>query len=109
MVGHITKDGVIAGPKILEHMVDVVLNFEGDRNHIYRILRSKKNRYGSTAEIGIYEMLNDGLRQVSNPSELLISNNKSPLSGNAIAATIEGIRPIMIEIQALVSLSLIHI
>ena len=103
MVGHITKDGVIAGPKILEHMVDVVLNFEGDRNHIYRILRSKKNRYGSTAEIGIYEMLNDGLRQVSNPSELLISNNKSPLSGNAIAATIEGIRPIMIEIQALVS------
>ena len=103
MVGHITKDGGIAGPKILEHMVDVVLNFEGDRNHIYRILRSKKNRYGSTAEIGIYEMLNDGLRQVSNPSELLISNNKSPLSGNAIAATIEGIRPIMIEIQALVS------
>lgn len=103
MVGHITKDGGIAGPKILEHMVDVVLNFEGDRNHIYRILRSKKNRYGSTAEIGIYEMLSDGLRQVSNPSELLISNNKSPLSGNAIAATIEGIRPIMIEIQALVS------
>ena len=103
MVGHITKDGGIAGPKILEHMVDVVLNFEGDRNHIYRILRSKKNRYGSTAEIGIYEMLNDGLRQVSNPSELLISSNKSPLSGNAIAATIEGIRPIMIEIQALVS------
>ena len=79
MVGHITKDGGIAGPKILEHMVDVVLNFEGDRNHIYRILRSKKNRYGSTAEIGIYEMLSDGLRQVSNPSELLISNNKSPL------------------------------
>ena len=103
MVGHITKDGGIAGPKILEHMVDVVLNFEGDRNHIYRILRSKKNRYGSTAEIGIYEMLSDGLRQVSNPSELLISNNKSPLSGNAIAATIEGVRPIMIEIQALVS------
>ena len=103
MVGHITKDGGIAGPKILEHMVDVVLNFEGDRNHIYRILRSKKNRYGSTAEIGIYEMLSDGLRQVSNPSELLISNNKFPLSGNAIAARIEGIIPIMIEMLALVS------
>ena len=103
MVGHITKDGGIAGPKILEHMVDVVLHFEGDRNHIYRILRSKKNRFGSTAEIGIYEMLNDGLRQVDNPSELLISNNKNSLSGNAIAATIEGVRPIMIEIQALVS------
>jgi DNA repair protein RadA/Sms len=103
MVGHITKDGGIAGPKILEHMVDVVLHFEGDRNHIYRILRSKKNRFGSTAEIGIYEMLNDGLRQVDNPSELLLSNNKDPLNGNAISATIEGIRPIMIEIQALVS------
>lgn len=103
IVGHITKDGGIAGPKILEHMVDVVLQFEGDRNHIYRILRSKKNRFGSTAEIGIYEMLNDGLKQVNNPSELLISNNKNPLSGNAISATIEGIRPIMIEIQALVS------
>ena len=103
IVGHITKDGGIAGPKILEHMVDVVLQFEGDRNHIYRILRSKKNRFGSTAEIGIYEMLNDGLKQVNNPSELLISNNKDPLSGNAISATIEGIRPIMIEIQALVS------
>ncbi|MBT6688272.1 MAG: DNA repair protein RadA, partial [Flavobacteriaceae bacterium] len=103
LVGHITKDGGIAGPKILEHMVDVVLHFEGDRNHIYRILRSKKNRFGSTAEIGIYEMLSDGLRQVTNPSELLLSNNKNSLSGNAIAATIEGIRPIMIEIQALVS------
>ena len=103
MVGHITKDGGIAGPKILEHMVDVVLHFEGDRNHIYRILRSKKNRFGSTAEIGIYEMLSDGLKQVNNPSELLLSDNKEPLSGNAISATIEGIRPIMIEIQALVS------
>ncbi|MDG1791935.1 MAG: DNA repair protein RadA [Flavobacteriaceae bacterium] len=103
LVGHITKDGGIAGPKILEHMVDVVLQFEGDRNNIYRILRAKKNRFGSTAEIGIYEMLNNGLRQVTNPSELLISNNKTSLSGNAIASTIEGIRPIMIEIQALVS------
>ncbi|MDA9623028.1 DNA repair protein RadA [Flavobacteriaceae bacterium] len=103
LVGHITKDGGIAGPKILEHMVDVVLQFEGDRNNIYRILRAKKNRFGSTAEIGIYEMLNSGLRQVTNPSELLISNNKTPLSGNAIASTIEGIRPIMIEVQALVS------
>ena len=103
LVGHITKDGGIAGPKILEHMVDVVLHFEGDRNNIYRILRTKKNRFGSTAEIGIYEMLNSGLREVTNPSELLISNNKSPLSGNAIASTIEGIRPIMIEVQALVS------
>ena len=103
LVGHITKDGGIAGPKILEHMVDVVLHFEGDRNHVYRILRSKKNRFGSTAEIGIYEMLNNGLRQVDNPSELLLSSNKEPLSGNAISATIEGIRPIMIEIQALVS------
>ena len=84
-------------------MVDVVLHFEGDRNNIYRILRAKKNRFGSTAEIGIYEMLNSGLREVTNPSELLISNNKSPLSGNAIASTIEGIRPIMIEVQALVS------
>ena len=103
LVGHITKDGGIAGPKILEHMVDVVLHFEGDRNHIYRILRAKKNRFGSTAEIGIYEMLNNGLRQVKNPSELLLSNSKEPLSGNAIASTIEGIRPIMIEVQALVS------
>ena len=103
LVGHITKDGGIAGPKILEHMVDVVLQFEGDRNHIYRILRSKKNRFGSTSEIGIYEMLNSGLRQVENPSSLLISNKDQQLSGNAISATIEGIRPIMIEIQALVS------
>ncbi|MDA9330144.1 DNA repair protein RadA [bacterium] len=103
LVGHITKDGGIAGPKILEHMVDVVLQFEGDRNNIYRILRAKKNRFGSTAEIGIYEMLNSGLRQVTNPSELLISNNKTPLSGNAIASTMEGIRAILIEVQALVS------
>lgn len=103
LVGHITKDGQIAGPKILEHMVDVVLHFEGDRNHIYRILRTQKNRFGATSEIGIYEMLSKGLRAVSNPSELLISEKDEKLSGHAIAATIEGIRPLMIEIQALVS------
>ena len=103
LVGHITKDGQIAGPKILEHMVDVVLHFEGDRNHIYRILRTKKNRYGATSEIGIYEMQTQGLRAVSNPSELLISEKDEKLSGHAIAATIEGVRPLMIEIQALVS------
>jgi DNA repair protein RadA/Sms len=103
LVGHITKGGQIAGPKILEHMVDVVLHFEGDRNHIYRILRTKKNRYGATSEIGIYEMQAQGLRAVSNPSELLISEKDEKLSGHAIAATIEGVRPLMIEIQALVS------
>ena len=103
LVGHITKDGQIAGPKILEHMVDVVLNFEGDRNHIYRILRTQKNRFGPTSEIGIYEMQTKGLRSVSNPSELLISEKDGNMSGHAIAATIEGIRPLMIEIQALVS------
>lgn len=103
LVGHITKDGQIAGPKILEHMVDVVLHFEGDRNHIYRILRTQKNRFGATSEIGIYEMQSKGLRPVSNPSELLISQKDEKLSGHAIAATIEGIRPLMIEIQALVS------
>jgi DNA repair protein RadA/Sms len=103
LVGHITKDGQIAGPKILEHMVDVVLHFEGDRNHIYRILRTQKNRFGATSEIGIYEMQSKGLRAVSNPSELLISEKDEKLSGHAIAATIEGIRPLMIEIQALVS------
>jgi DNA repair protein RadA/Sms len=103
LVGHITKDGQIAGPKILEHMVDVVLHFEGDRNHIYRILRTQKNRFGATSEIGIYEMQSQGLRAVSNPSELLISEKDEKLSGHAIVATIEGIRPLMIEIQALVS------
>jgi DNA repair protein RadA/Sms len=103
LVGHITKDGQIAGPKVLEHMVDVVLHFEGDRNHIYRILRTKKNRYGATSEIGIYEMQSQGLRAVSNPSELLISEKDEKLSGHAIAATIEGVRPLMIEVQALVS------
>jgi DNA repair protein RadA/Sms len=103
LIGHINKEGQIAGPKILEHMVDVVLQFEGDRNHTYRILRSQKNRFGSTAELGIYEMLSDGLREVSNPSEILISEKDADLSGTAIASTLEGIRPLMIEIQALVS------
>jgi DNA repair protein RadA/Sms len=103
LIGHITKDGTIAGPKILEHMVDTVLQFEGDRNHVYRILRSLKNRFGSTAELGIYEMLGSGLREVSNPSEILISHKDITLSGTAIAATLEGMRPLMIEIQSLVS------
>ena len=103
LVGHITKDGHIAGPKILEHMVDTVLQFEGDRNHIYRILRAQKNRFGATSEIGIYEMQSQGLRPVTNPSELLISEKEDTLSGHAIAATIEGVRPLMIEVQALVS------
>ena len=103
LIGHITKDGNIAGPKILEHMVDTVLQFEGDRNHVFRILRANKNRFGSTSELGIYEMNSSGLREVSNPSEILISQKDEELSGNAIAATIEGLRPIMIQIQALVS------
>jgi len=103
LIGHITKDGTIAGPKILEHMVDTVLQFEGDRNHVYRILRSLKNRFGSTAELGIYEMQGSGLREVSNPSEILISHKGEDLSGTAIACTLEGMRPLMIEIQALVS------
>ena len=103
LVGHITKDGAIAGPKVLEHMVDTVLHFEGDRNHVYRIIRAQKNRFGSTAEIGIYEMLSSGLRVVTNPSELLISQTDREMSGHAIAATMEGVRPLMIEVQALVS------
>jgi DNA repair protein RadA/Sms len=103
LIGHITKDGSIAGPKILEHMVDTVLQFEGDRNHVYRILRALKNRFGSTAELGIYEMQGSGLREVSNPSEILISPKSEELSGTAIASTMEGMRPLMIEIQALVS------
>lgn len=103
LIGHITKDGSIAGPKILEHMVDTVLQFEGDRNHVYRILRSLKNRFGSTAELGIYEMLGSGLREVSNPSEILLSHRQEALSGTAIASTLEGMRPLMLEIQALVS------
>ena len=103
LVGHITKEGAIAGPKVLEHMVDTVLHFEGDRNHIYRILRAQKNRFGSTAEIGIYEMIARGLRGVANPSQLLISQHEVPMSGHAIACTVEGIRPLLIEVQALVS------
>ena len=103
LIGHINKDGHIAGPKILEHMVDVVLQFEGDRNHVYRILRANKNRFGSTAELGIYEMQSKGLIEVSNPSEILISQKDEVLSGVAISATIEGVRPLVIETQALVS------
>ena len=103
IVGHITKDGTIAGPKILEHMVDTVLQFEGDRNHVFRILRALKNRFGSTSELGIYEMLSTGLREVSNPSEVLLSKTDENSSGTAIVATIEGMRPLLIEIQALVS------
>ncbi|TDU43720.1 DNA repair protein RadA/Sms [Gelidibacter sediminis] len=103
LIGHITKDGTIAGPKILEHMVDTVLQFEGDRNHVFRILRAHKNRFGSTNELGIYEMQGSGLREVSNPSEILISKKDEELSGNAVASTLEGMRPLMIEVQALVS------
>src|SRR5512147_300059 len=103
LIGHITKDGSIAGPKILEHMVDTVLQFEGDRNYAYRILRTLKNRFGSTAELGIYEMTDEGMRIVSNPSEILITQREEQLSGSAIAATVEGMRPLLIEIQALVT------
>jgi len=105
LIGHITKDGTIAGPKILEHMVDTVLQFEGDRHYAYRILRTLKNRFGSTAELGIYEMTNEGMNGVSNPSEILITQKEDDLSGIAIAATIEGIRPMLIEVQALVTQS----
>ena len=103
MIGHINKEGSIAGPKLLEHIVDAVLQFEGDRNYAYRIIRNIKNRFGSTQEIGIYEMLETGLREVSNPSEILITERESTLSGIAIAATIEGARPLLIETQALVT------
>ena len=103
LIGHITKDGSIAGPKVLEHMVDSVLQFEGDRNHVYRLLRSIKNRFGSTNELGIYEMNGNGLRQVKNPSEILITSSDGNLSGVSIAATMEGMRPMLIEVQALVS------
>lgn len=103
LIGHITKDGMLAGPKVLEHMVDTVLQFEGDRHLAYRILRTTKNRFGSTSEIGIYEMLGTGLREVSNPSEILISQKDAQLSGVTIGATIEGNRPLLIEIQSLVS------
>lgn len=103
LIGHINKEGSIAGPKVLEHIVDTVIQFEGDQHHIYRILRSIKNRFGSTSEIGIYEMRQDGLREVHNPSELLLSQEHSGMSGVAIAAAIEGVRPFLIEIQSLVS------
>ena len=105
LIGHITKDGTIAGPKILEHMVDTVLQFEGDRHYAYRILRTLKNRFGSTAELGIYEMVSEGMRAVSNPSEILITQKEEQLSGIAIAATIEGMRPLLMEGQALVTQS----
>jgi len=103
LIGHINKEGTIAGPKILEHIVDTVLQFEGDQHYMYRILRSIKNRFGSTAELGIYEMRQNGLRQVNNPSELLLSQDHEGMSGVAIASTVEGIRPFLIEVQALVS------
>lgn len=103
LIGHITKDGMIAGPKILEHMVDTVLQFEGDRHHVYRIIRAVKNRFGSSSELGIYEMLGSGLRQVTNPSEILLSQREEALSGITISAMLEGLRPILIETQALVS------
>lgn len=103
LVGHITKDGNIAGPKVLEHMVDVVLSFDGDRNHLFRLLRAHKNRFGSTTEIGIYEMIAQGLKEIKNPSEILITKKNEDLSGNAVAVTLEGNRPMLLEIQALVS------
>ncbi|MBL0882046.1 MAG: DNA repair protein RadA [Chitinophagaceae bacterium] len=105
LIGHITKDGAIAGPKVLEHMVDTVLQFEGDRHYAYRILRTLKNRFGSTAELGIYEMTGDGMRVVANPSEILIAQREDQLSGSGIAATLEGMRPLLIEVQALVTQS----
>jgi DNA repair protein RadA/Sms len=105
LIGHITKEGSIAGPKILEHMVDTVLQFEGDRHYAYRILRTIKNRFGSTAELGIYEMTGGGMRSVTNPSEILITQKEEQLSGSAIAAALEGIRPLLIEVQALVTQS----
>ncbi|WP_035727990.1 DNA repair protein RadA [Eisenibacter elegans] len=105
LIGHITKDGAIAGPKVLEHMVDTVLTFEGDRHLVYRILRANKNRFGSTSELGIYEMLGDGLREVSNPSEVLITQREEDLSGISIGTTLEGNRPLLIEVQSLVSVS----
>lgn len=103
IVGHINKEGSLAGPKVLEHIVDTVLQFEGDQHYVYRILRAQKNRFGSTSELGIFEMQQDGLREVVNPSELLLSNNREGLSGIAIAAAVEGVRPLLIEVQALVA------
>ncbi|MDR0792466.1 MAG: DNA repair protein RadA [Chitinophagaceae bacterium] len=105
LIGHITKDGNIAGPKILEHMVDTVLQFEGDRNYTYRILRTLKNRFGSTSELGIYEMSSEGMQPVLNPSEILITQKEEQLSGSAVAASMEGLRPLLIEVQALVTQS----
>jgi DNA repair protein RadA/Sms len=103
IVGHINKEGSLAGPKVLEHIVDTVLQFEGDQHYVYRILRAQKNRFGSTSELGIYQMEQDGLREVVNPSELLLSNNREGLSGVAIAGAVEGVRPLLIEVQALVA------
>ena len=103
LIGHINKEGTLAGPKVLEHIVDTVLQFEGDRHYMYRILRAQKNRFGSTSELGIYEMRQEGLRQVSNPSELLLTERRQGMSGVAIAAMVEGVRPFLIEVQALVS------
>jgi DNA repair protein RadA/Sms len=103
LIGHITKEGTLAGPKVLEHMVDCVLQFEGDRHHIYRLLRSTKNRFGSTNELGIYEMEGSGLKEVANPSDILINTQNDQLSGSAISATMEGLRPLLVEIQALAS------
>jgi DNA repair protein RadA/Sms len=105
LIGHITKEGVIAGPKVLEHMVDTVLQFEGERTHAYRVLRAVKNRFGSTNEIGIFEMTGTGLMEVSNPSEVFLSQRNSGISGSSVSASIEGTRPILIEVQALVSSS----
>ena len=103
IVGHINKEGSLAGPKVLEHIVDTVLQFEGDQHYLYRILRAQKNRFGSTSELGIFQMQQDGLREVANPSELLLSSNREGLSGIAIAAAVEGVRPLLIEVQALVA------
>lgn len=103
IVGHINKEGSLAGPKVLEHIVDTVLQFEGDQHYLYRILRAQKNRFGSTSELGIFQMQQDGLREVTNPSELLLSGNREGLSGIAIAAAVEGVRPLLIEVQALVA------
>ncbi|MBI48691.1 MAG: DNA repair protein RadA [Crocinitomicaceae bacterium] len=103
LIGHITKEGSIAGPKVLEHMVDVVLQFEGDRNHAYRMLRASKNRFGTTSELGIYEMLGEGLQRVENPSDIFLTEAGDPTSGSAISVSLEGLRPILVEVQALVS------
>lgn len=103
LIGHITKEGALAGPKILEHIVDTVLQFEGDTHHLYRILRASKNRFGSTSEMGVYEMRNNGLREILNPSEILLNQQSADLSGSAVAANVEGNRPLLVEVQALVS------